>query len=130
LKYPGDNGEDVDLVLFGCPHLTISEIDEIAGLLEGKKLKTRMWLGTAEPVLCLARKTGYTEIIEKAGGVFARTCIASVPHGKYPKGIDTIATNSFKASYFISKLAKKKIICGSFEECVSAAITGKWRARR
>jgi predicted aconitase len=129
-KYPGIDGEGVDLVVFGCPHLTANEIAEVARLLDGKKLKARLWLGAAEQIVLLATKAGYTGIIEQAGGAFVRTCMAGVPSGKYPEGTKVIATNSFKAAHFISRLSGTKTICGSIEECISTAITGKWKSKR
>lgn len=130
LKYPGIDGEGVDLVVFGCPHLTANEIVEVARLLEGKKLKARLWIGAAEQILLLAKRAGCASTIEQAGGTFVRTCMAGVPSGKYPEGTKVIATNSFKAAHFISRLSGAKTICGSIEECVSTAITGKWKAKR
>jgi predicted aconitase len=131
-KYPGKDGEVVNLVIFGGPHLTINEIAGIARLLEGKKVSgsTRLWLGMAEQILLLARKMGYAEIVERAGGVFARCCMAGSPFGKYPEGTKVIATNSIKAAHYISRLTGIKTIYGSTEECVSAATTGKWKTRR
>lgn len=125
-SYAGSGGEQIDLVTVGCPHLTINEIADVAAMVRGAKAKTRLWLGAGEMTLGLARKAGFTRVVESAGGVFARTCIASVPQGKFPTGTTTIATNSFKAAHFISRLTGIRTICGSLDTCVDAAITGKW----
>lgn len=128
-SYPGSRGEMIDLVVLGCPHLTINEVAEIAGLLEGKRIRARLWLGIGDSILHLAREAGHARVIEDAGGVFARTCIASVPEGEYPEGTETIATSSFKAAHFVSRLAKRRMICGSPAQCIDAALTGKWGGR-
>lgn len=128
--YAGSKGDKVDLVVLGCPHLTINEVAEIAGLLEGKKARARLWLGVGDSTLHLAREAGYARVVEAAGGVFARTCIASVPEGEFPEGTTTVATSSFKAAHFISRLAQLRMVCGSPKQCIDAALTGKWGGRQ
>jgi predicted aconitase len=38
---------EIAFVVLGCPHLTISQIKEIANLVEGKKLKSELWIFTS-----------------------------------------------------------------------------------
>ncbi len=130
-KYSGTDGELVPLTVLGCAHLTISEIGQVASLLEGKKVSknSRLWLGTAEQILALARRTGYADSIERAGGVFARSCMAGIPFGQFPKGTDVVATNSIKAAHYIQRIAGIKTIFGTTEDCIKIAIAGKWKPR-
>ena len=60
----------VEHVAFGCPHASIDEIGKIAALLEGKTIKTSLLIGASAPVEALARRQGWADIIETAGGHF------------------------------------------------------------
>jgi predicted aconitase len=55
---------DVDFVYLGCPHYNIEEIRKVADLLEGKKCKTRFWVGTNPPTYKTAVLAGYRKRIE------------------------------------------------------------------
>jgi predicted aconitase len=127
-QYQGQDGESVDLVVFGCPHLTVAEIGQVARLLEGRKVSgnTRLWLGSGHQIITLAKRMGYVDAIEQAGGVFAQCCMAGIPFGQLPEGTATLATNSIKAAHYISRLIGIKVIYGSTQDCVESAITGVW----
>ena len=120
--------DDVEIVFFGCPHLNIAEMGEIAQLLEGRKIAdgVRLFIATAEPAHILAERIGYISTIEKAGGVIATgICIQGFPYAELEAPATTAATNSARAaSYQIRRGIG--IQYGSAETCVKAAITGKW----
>jgi predicted aconitase len=129
--YAGGNGEKVDMVIFGCPHCSIQEIRTLASLLEGKKIKgdKRLWIGAPYQIVYLAKNMGYTETIESAGGVFASACMATIPDSPIPDGVKVIATNSFKAAHYISRLQKGrvKLLIGDMNSCVEALTGGQWK---
>jgi predicted aconitase len=120
-----DNVNDIDFVCVGCPHCSIKEIQEIAELIEGKKVKesTELWVATSRTAKQLADKHGYTATIEAAGGKFAcDTCMAVAPlKGRFK----ALATTSAKGCFY-SRQNLMKTKMGSMEECVNAAVTGKW----
>ena len=120
-----DEVSDIDLVCVGCPHCSIKEIAQIADLLNGKRVanSTEFWVATSRIAKQLADKRGYTETIERAGGKFAcDTCMAVAPlKGRFK----AVATTSAKGCYY-SRQNNMKTKMGSFEECVEAAVTGKW----
>jgi predicted aconitase len=120
-----DEVTDIDFVCVGCPHCSIKEIAEIAELLQGKKIaaNTEFWVATSRSAKQLADKRGYTEVIESAGGKFAcDTCMAVAPlKGRFK----ALATTSAKGCYY-SRQNSMKTKMGSLEECISAAVTGKW----
>jgi predicted aconitase len=120
-----DEVTDIDFVCIGCPHCSIKEIAEIAKLLKGKRVspKTEFWVATSRFAKQLADSRGYTEIIERAGGKFAcDTCMAVAPlKGRFK----SVATTSAKGCYY-SRHNKMLTKMGSLEECVEAAVTGKW----
>jgi len=120
-----DEVTDIDLVCIGCPHCSIKEIAEIAELLKDKKISpsTEFWVATSRFAKQIADKRGYTEMIERAGGKFAcDTCMAVAPlKGRFR----SVATTSAKGCYY-SRQNSMKTKMGSIEECVEAAVTGKW----
>ncbi|TRO53124.1 DUF521 domain-containing protein [Candidatus Bathyarchaeota archaeon] len=120
-----DEVVDIDFVCVGCPHCSIKEIADIAELLKGKKIvsDTEFWVATSRFAKQLADKRGYTEVIERAGGKFAcDTCMAVAPlKGRFK----SVVTTSAKGCYY-SRHNKMLTKMGSLEECVEAAVTGKW----
>jgi predicted aconitase len=120
--------DDVEVVSFGCPQLGINEIGKIAQLLDGKKIASgvKLAVSTAEQVYTLAKRMGYVDIIEKAGGVVVvGICIMGFPYGQLETPATTGATNSAKAASYQAR-SGTNIQYGSFEDCINAAITGKW----
>jgi predicted aconitase len=124
-KHINDEVTDIDFVCVGCPHCSIKEIADIASLLEGKTVSpsTEFWVATSRFAKQLADKRGYTKVIERAGGKFAcDTCMAVAPlKGRFK----SVATTSAKGCYY-SRHNKMLTKMGSLEECVEAAVTGKW----
>jgi len=120
-----DDVEDIDFVCIGCPHASIKEIAQIADLLKDKTVSpnTEFWVATSRSMKQLADKRGYTEVIEKAGGKFAcDTCMAVAPlKGRFR----AVATTSAKGCYY-SRHNKMLTKMGSLEECIEAAVKGKW----
>ena len=120
-----DQVTDIELVCVGCPHCSIKEIAQIAELLEGKKVAetTEFWVATSRVAKQIADKRGYTETIERAGGKFAcDTCMAVAPlKGRFK----SLATTSAKGCFY-SRQNGMATKMGSLQECVEAAVTGKW----
>jgi len=125
-------GEDrVDMALFGCPHCTVPELKAMASLLDGKKIGSnqRLWIGMPYQHYYLAKNMGYTDIIENAGGVISSSCMATIPDSPIPEDVKVIATNSFKAAHYISRLTKGRVkVCiGDMGACVEVITSGTWQ---
>jgi len=116
----------VDLVLIGCPHCSMAEFRQIASLLNGKKVhdNVSLWIGASQQVSIQAKRMQYADIIEKAGGVLTDTCLTFA----YLMGDKTVATNSARTDFFTAKKGGQGMLYGTLEECINAAITGKWRS--
>ena len=100
-------------------------------MLDGKKKAdwVRLWVSTAEPIYGLAQRMGFVETIEKAGGVMVTdTCLMGFPYDQMESPATTAATNSARAASYTARRGIG-IQYGSFEQCINAAITGKWGAR-
>ena len=124
LRALNDEAVEVDFVALGCPHCTLDEIKTIAGLLEGRRVTREFWICTARQTMKEAEKTGDAQKIRAAGAKFAcDTCMAVAPlKGRFT----VLATDSAKACYYGRGTNDFKTRIGSVEECVNAAVTGKW----
>jgi hypothetical protein len=92
--------EDTDLIVFGCPHSSVEEIQEIAGRLEGQDLDRDLWVCTSRSVKSWSDRMGYTDTIEDAGGmVLSDTCNVVAPIEEL--GYESTATDSAKAAAYL-----------------------------
>jgi predicted aconitase len=124
--------DTVEHVAFGCPHATIDEIGRIAALLEGKTLRTSLLIGASAPVEALARRQGWAGIIEEAGGYFQPVCPSiNNPFTRRDiagdKQVKSVATDSARSAHYLARVSGVKVFFGTEEECVNAALTGKWK---
>lgn len=115
--------ESLDLVTFGCPHASLTEVKEIASLLGGKKVRAGvdLWVCTSRAVKELADRMGYVRAIEEAGGhVVADTCMVVSPIETM--GHRTTATNSGKAAKYLPRFCQQKVVFGSAEEIIAKVV--------
>ncbi len=117
-----------DLVWIGCPHASLDEIAAIAARVQGKKLQTPLWITAARQVREQAAQGGYLRIIEQAGGrIVSDTCLIVAPVEEL--GFGCIATNSGKGAFYGPGQVHAQMCFGSTEQCLEAAISGKWQAK-
>ncbi len=125
LKFRAD--DEINMVKLGCPHCSINEIRDISRILEKKNiiLDKKLWIGIPYQQYELAKKMGYTKIVEKAGGVFTSACMAIADY-PLPEDVNTVATNSFKAAHYINILTngRVKTVIKNTEECIKAISNG------
>jgi hypothetical protein len=118
---------DVDFVLLGCPHASVDQIRRTAAALDGKKLNaaTELWLMAPRALKDVADRSGYTEVIERAGGrVLADSCPAMSRAA--PRGTRVFATDSAKQAHYLPAILGIEAWFGTLEDCVDAAVTGRW----
>ena len=115
---------DPDFIALGCPHASIREIEKIAGLLKGKRVKVEVWVATARPTKQISDAMGYTKLIEQAGAKFAcDTCMAVAPlKGRFK----VMGTDSAKACYYGRGKNSFQVRIGTVEQLVESAVQGKW----
>lgn len=129
LNYHTSN--DVDLVYLGCPHLNIVDLMKTTYKLEGKKVKIPMWIVTSPWLYQPAVELGYAKILADAGvTLMSGTCLAAM--GAVPAGVRCIAVDTAKQANYVTgcypDAANKLNVCyGTTDECIDAALTGKWR---
>jgi len=126
--------EKIDLVIFGCPQCSIQEVQEIAQLLDGKKLhpETQLWICTSRWVKTLCERMGLLEMIRSSGArIVADIGAADGPHLYLrEQGIRVIALNSARGCYYAHGLFGMETWFGSTHTCVQAAISGRWEGNR
>jgi predicted aconitase len=127
------SSDDVDFVSLGCPHYNIVEVEKAARLLEGKKCKVRLWVMTSPSTYKVADIAGYKKKIEDSGALLlSGACPGCVmgkvmPPANYP---NVMAMDAAKQDFYITGHChphKTQVRYGTMEDCVNAAITGKWK---
>lgn len=121
----------VDMVVIGCPHLTIIEIGQLACLIEGKKLNkdVRLIVGISKTTYALAKECGYIDPIERAGAIISNTCVSGTNPFLFlddPPGV--AATNSARGAHYMQRTSggRTKTYYGDIKRCIQAAISGRW----
>ena len=116
----------IDFVVLGCPHVSIREFEEIAGLVRGKRLNSDLWVCTSHMVRELAERMGFVEDIQAAGGeIICDTCPV-LCCTLTQRGYKTVATNSGKMAHYAPGLWNLQPVLLNTAECIQAAIDGKW----
>ncbi len=117
---------EIDLVWFGCPHASLEEIERVARLLDGRRVRAALWITTAREVRERAEKAGLVRAIEASGGrVVADMCVVVAPMQEL--GFRTLATPSAKGAFYAPSHAGLLVRYGSVEQCVEGAVTRFWR---
>lgn len=122
-------GDDIDFVMIGCPHANLDQVREVARLLDGKRIADGMtfWIFTPSALREVARRSGWVDVIERAGGkVMADTCPAI---GQFvPPGAKRFATDSAKQVHYLPQIMGTEGRFGTTAQCVEAALKGRWQS--
>lgn len=62
------NAGKIDMAMFGCPHLSLRQVQDIARICDGKKFAVDVWILTSSLTKELADRMGLLAIINRAGG--------------------------------------------------------------
>jgi predicted aconitase len=119
--------ENVDLVSLGCPHASLTELEAVAAYLQGRRVRSTLWITTARATRLAAEAAGFVADIESAGGrILADTCMVVAPVADL--GFHTMATNSAKMAFYAPAHSGLSVRFGPTEQCLEAALTGRWSA--
>ena len=125
-------GGPVELVALGCPHYTLQEIRDVARLLEGKQVapNVNLQVWTDMTMQHLAQVNGYAQVIEAAGAhLLNSSCPMVAARTAYDCVTNGFAADGAKQSHYVhTDLNAKncKVYYGTMEQCVQAAIQGRW----
>jgi len=118
----------VDLVILGCPHFSLNQIKDVALLLDGKRVHedVLLWVFMPAGLKDLAKGQYFGRIIEMAGGTIMIDTCPAVMQIK-PEQVNVVASNSAKQIHYYSEtIPGVTTWFGTLEDCISAAISGKW----
>jgi predicted aconitase len=121
----------VDMVYLGCPHLNIVDLMKLVYIMEGKKSKVPFWVMTAPWLYNVAESMGYVKVLENAGvTLMSGACLAAM--GAVPEGVECIAVDTAKQANYVTGCypdedEKLQVCYGTTDECIDAALTGRWR---
>jgi predicted aconitase len=113
--------------MLGCPHAALEQIQEICRLLEGRKISTsvRLWVFTSRAVRAVSDKQGYSKIIRDAGGVVITDTCSAIGQA-LPPNTKVAALDSAKQTHYLPAIMGIQAWFGSTEDCINAALTGRW----
>lgn len=125
----GAKGDKVDVVVFAAPQLSIVEMQQVADLVEGRKLHadTALIVCTSPSVYADATRMGLVDRIEACGGkVLQGTCF----YNQYAReigeanGWTRLLSNSAKIVNILGGYGYQPAL-RSMEDCVASAVAGE-----
>jgi len=119
--------EEIDVVVFSAPQLSLFELRDLARLCDGRRFAKPLLAVTSPQVKPDADRMGYTQRIESAGGsVLAGMCFYQSYAREIAEanGWKRLATNSAKLVNILGGYGYKPTLA-SMERCVQAAQTGR-----
>ncbi len=118
--------ETIDLVVFSAPQLSLVEISQVAGMLDGRRARIPLLVVTSPQVKPDADRMGLTARIEAAGGtVLAGMCFyqSYAREMAEANGWKRLATNSAKLTNIIGGYGYQPALM-SMAACIDAACAG------
>ncbi len=95
--------DGTDIVVLGCPHLSLQEFRLIAGMTSGRRALTKFWLYTSRAVLSMIERSPIMKVLKRFGAeVWADTCMVVSPLEEM--GVRRVTTNSAKAAKYLRTL--------------------------
>jgi predicted aconitase len=123
--YAKDVGS-VDLVVFSAPQLSLMEMQQLAGLLDGRRTTIPLFAVTSPQVKPDADRMGFSARIEAAGGtVLSGMCFyqSYARETAQANGWTRLATNSAKLTNIIGGYGYQPVLL-SMQRCVEVACAG------
>ncbi|MFB6069897.1 MAG: aconitase X [Halanaeroarchaeum sp.] len=100
--------DEADLIVFGCPHSSVEEIERVADRVEGETVEGDLWVCTSRSNKAWADRMGHTDAIEEAGGmVLSDTCNVVAPIEEM--GYESTATDSAKAATYLPGFGDQRV---------------------
>ncbi len=123
------SGDKVDVVVFAAPQLSLIEMQEVAGLLDGRRVHpdTSLIVATSPEIKFAADRMGLTQRIEDAGGIVASGVCFYQSYAREmadANGWERLLTNSAKLINIMGGYGYKPTLA-SMENCVHSAVAGK-----
>lgn len=123
----GTQGDKVDVVVFAAPQLSLVEMQRVAGLCAGQRIKSPMIVCTSPQVYADATRLKLVETIESCGAkVLEGTCFYNqyAREIREAKGWTRLLSNSAKIVNILGGYGYQPALA-SMEECVASAVAGE-----
>jgi len=124
-------GDDLDLVVLGCPHFSFDEFRELAQLIraETKKGKTlhpdvKFVVISCQTSYALLQRSELVDVLNDFGiEITLDTCVFHTP--MVSPDTKVIMTNSGKCAYYAPGELGVRVAFGTMAECVASAVKGR-----
>ncbi len=123
----GAKGDKIDVVVFAAPQLSLVEMQQVAGLVDGKSFKAPILVCTSPQVYADASRMKFVETIEATGAkVLEGTCY----YNQYARevgeanGWKRLLSNSAKIVNILGGYGYQPALA-SMEQCVASAVVGE-----
>jgi predicted aconitase len=121
-------GDQLDVVVFGAPQLSLFEIERVAQALDGRRIhpRTTVLITTSPEIKHAADRMGLTTRIEMAGGIVAEGICFYQSYAREmaeANGWTRLMTNSAKLINIIGGYGYRPTLA-SLERCVDSAVAG------
>ena len=93
-----------DLVVFGCPQMTIEELYELSKLLKGKCFKKKCIVFCSSKIYEIAKERDYTDAIEATGAIFVRDACADFTPLISSLKVSSVETDSVKGAHYMKRV--------------------------
>ena len=110
--------EKGDIITLGSPQLGVDDLSLLADMVQGKKFRKRCMIFCARAAYESAKKLGYTEKIEKAGGEMLCDCCTCLTPLIDRNEVDDVITNSIKGAYYLNNSNKVGVCLKSLKDIV------------
>ncbi len=122
-----DGVEQIDVVVFSAPQLSLMELRTLAAMLDGRRVRVPLLAVTSPQVKPDADRMGLTARIEAAGGLLLSGMCFYQSYAREmaeANGWQALATNSAKLTNILGGYGYRPALL-SMERCVAAACTGR-----
>lgn len=128
LNQTAEDAGTLDIVVFGCPHFSLQEFEQLNRLLAGlpvrAKFTTRFFIEISLGFYQQLKAEGALSRFQEAGGEFlVGSCLFHTPVLTEPSL--KIMTNSGKFAYYGPGELNAQVSFGSLEACFHSAVAGK-----
>ncbi len=121
----------INIIALGCPHYTLEEIRDVAMYIKDKKVAKDVdfFVWTDYAIKEMAVQNGYSDIIEKAGGIIMTSgCPLVVGRKCFDHAVGFVSDGAKQAHYIRSDIKDGvPVFYGDKYKCIDAAILGEWR---
>jgi len=131
-----NRGEKIDFVTLGCPHYTLTQLQNVAEKLKNRSIAdgVRFWICTNRMTRKQAEYSGIVERIEKSGAkVITDTCPVEShmrqstcrEYGLKVPNVEAMVCNSGKMLRYVKDLIGCRTALLNTDSCIESAIAGK-----